>query len=99
METSKPQIHGSIHQTMSFNPISPPPLPSAYGTGTPQVVNQGTSTNNTVNIDIDEDDNNGANRPAKKRYWNHEEVERLVSAWLNASKDPVKGNDKKCDTF
>ncbi|KAF0924323.1 hypothetical protein E2562_010018 [Oryza meyeriana var. granulata] len=84
---------------MSFNPISPPPPPSAYGTGTPQAVNQGTSTNNTVNIDIDEDDNNGANRPVKKRYWSHEEEERLASAWLNASKDPVKGNDKKGDTF
>jgi hypothetical protein len=60
---------------MNFNPISPP---CAYGTGTPQAMKQGTSTNEMVNIDIDEDDNNGANRPVKERYWSHEEEERLV---------------------
>ena len=64
---------------MSFNPITPPPPPSsAYGTATSQAVKEGTSTNETVNIDIDEDDNNEANRPVKKRYWSHEEEERLV---------------------
>jgi hypothetical protein len=65
---------------MSFNPISQSPPPSAYGT--PQSVKQGTSTKETVNIDMDEDDNNGANRPIKKRYWSHEEEERLVISFL-----------------
>ncbi|CAD6338251.1 unnamed protein product [Miscanthus lutarioriparius] len=51
--------------------------PSAYGTATSQAVKEGTSTNEMVNIDIDEDDNNEANRPVKKRYWSHEEEERL----------------------
>lgn len=61
---------------MSFNPISPPPPPTAYGT--PEAVKHGTSTNDPVNVDIDEDDSNVANRPVKKRYWSHEEEERLV---------------------
>jgi hypothetical protein len=60
---------------MGFNP---PPPPSAYGTATPQAVKQGTSTNETVNIYIDEVDNNEANRPGKKRYWTYEDEERLV---------------------
>lgn len=47
---------------------------------------------------IDEEDNNDDSRAAKKR-WTHEEEERLASAWLNASKDSIHGNDKKGDTF
>jgi hypothetical protein len=78
----QPQLQGEnfhlVGQAMSFNPISPPPPPSAYGTSTSQAVKQGTSTKETVNIDIDEEDNSEANRPAKKRYWSHEEEERLV---------------------
>jgi hypothetical protein len=66
-----------IGQTKTFNPISPP-APSAYGTTTPPTTKQGTSTHKTVNIEINEDDNNDANRTAKKRYWTHEEEERLV---------------------
>jgi hypothetical protein len=80
----QPQQQGEnfhlVGQSMSFNPMSPPP-PSAYGTPTPQAKKQGTSTNNTVNILIDEDENNDADRAAKcnhKRYWTHEEEERLV---------------------
>ncbi|XP_021303245.1 glutathione S-transferase T3 [Sorghum bicolor] len=68
---------------MSFNPMSPP-SPSVYGTPSP------------------ESENMEANRAAKvnnKRYWTHEEEERLASAWLNTSKDPIHGNDKKGDTF
>ncbi|XP_015689730.1 glutathione S-transferase T3-like [Oryza brachyantha] len=56
------------------------------------------STNDPVNIDNDEDDN-VAERQVKKKYWSHEEEERLASSWLNASKDPIKGNDRKGDTF
>lgn len=65
-------------QTMSFNPISSPPPPSAYGTVTSQAVKQGTSAKETVNIDIEEGENSEANRAVKKRYWTHEEEERLV---------------------
>lgn len=69
----QPQVQGEnfhfVGQTMGFNPISPPPPPpppSAYGAARSQV----------VNIDIDEEDNS---RPAiRKRYWTHEEEERLV---------------------
>ena len=61
-------------QPMGFNPISPPPS----ACGALQAVKQGISTKETVNIDIDEDDNNEANRQVKKRYWSHEEEERLV---------------------
>ena len=90
-----------VGQTMNFNPISPPPS-RAYGTPPPQVMQQGNSTNNIVDIDVGEDENNDASSAAKKRnmrYWTHEEEERLASAWLNASKDPIHGNDKKGDTF
>jgi hypothetical protein len=80
----QPQLQGEnfhlIGQPMSFNPISQSPPPSAYGT--PQPVKQGTSTKEMVNIDIDEDDNNGANRPVKKRYWSHEEEKRPVISFL-----------------
>ncbi|XP_066350812.1 glutathione S-transferase T2-like [Miscanthus floridulus] len=90
-----------VGQAMSFNPISPPPPPppSAYGTETSQAMKQGHSTKETVNIDIEEGDNSEANIVVKKRYWSHEEEERLASAWLNASKDPIHGNDKRGDTF
>ncbi|CAN6173520.1 unnamed protein product [Urochloa humidicola] len=52
-----------------------------------------------VTIDIDGDDGVEASRSAKKRYWTHDEEVRLASAWLNTSKDPVHGNDKKTDSF
>ena len=67
-----------VGQTMNVNPISPPPPPSAYGTLTPQAVKQGTSTNETVTIDIEEGENSEANRTVKKRYWTHDEETRLV---------------------
>jgi hypothetical protein len=35
-----------------------------------------------MSIVIDEDDNNGANIPAQKRYWSHEEKERPVISFL-----------------
>lgn len=71
-----------VGQNIFFNPISPPT--SAYGTPSPQATRQGTSTNNIV-IDDDEDNatNKAVNNPMKtvplKRYWTHEEEERLVS--------------------
>ncbi|XP_066161168.1 flavonoid O-methyltransferase-like protein Os11g0303600 isoform X1 [Oryza sativa Japonica Group] len=74
---------GQTTNTMS----TPPPTPQA-------------AANNTVQIDIHEDAINDAS--AKKRslrYWTHDEEERLASAWLNASKDPIHGNEKKGDTF
>jgi hypothetical protein len=62
----QPQLHGEnfhyVGQSMSFNPMSPP-SPSVYGTPSP------------------ESENMEANRAAKvnnKRYWTHEEEERLV---------------------
>jgi hypothetical protein len=74
----QPQVQGEnfhlVGQPTSFNPISQSP-PSAYGT--PQHVN---STKEP--IVVDEDDNNGANRPVQKRYWSHEEKERLVISFL-----------------
>jgi hypothetical protein len=61
-----------VGQNMAFNPISPPPA-SAYRTPSPQ------ATNKTVHNVID-DDNNDANKTVfVKRYWTHEEEERLVS--------------------
>jgi hypothetical protein len=88
----QPQVNGEnfhlVGHTMPFNPISPlaptpsaygpAPTPSAYGPAPPQTKKQRTS-NNTVNIEIDENDNNDENRTAKKRYWTPEEEERLVS--------------------
>jgi len=68
-----------VGQTINVNPISPPPPPSAYGTLTPQAVKQGTSTNETVTIDIEEGENSEANRAVKKRYWTHDEETRLVT--------------------
>jgi hypothetical protein len=54
-------------------------LVGTYGTPSPQATKQGTSTNKTVNIVIDDDENNDANKKVQKRYWTHEEEERLVS--------------------
>ncbi|CAD6267541.1 unnamed protein product [Miscanthus lutarioriparius] len=99
--TPHPHIGENFHfvgQTMSLNPISPPP-PSVHATVTSQAVKQGTLAKETVIVDNDEGDNSEANRTVNKRYWTHDEEERLASAWLNASKDPVKGNDKKFETF
>ncbi|CAN6290610.1 unnamed protein product [Urochloa humidicola] len=80
-----------VGQRMSFNPMSPP---------APQATKEGTANNNIVNIDSDEAEISDANRTRRQiRYWTHEEEERLASAWLNASKDPIHGNDKKGDTF
>jgi len=71
----QPQVQGEnfhlVGQPMSFNPVSQSPPP-------PQHVN----STKPVSIDIDEDDNNGANRPVQKRYWSHEEEERLVISFL-----------------
>ncbi|CAN6231240.1 unnamed protein product [Urochloa humidicola] len=36
---------------------------------------------------------------SRRKYWSEEENIRLVSAWLNNSNDPVKGNDKKFDHY
>ena len=70
-----PQQHGEnfhlVGQNMSFHPLSTP---------SPQATTEDT-TNNIVNIDEDEADNSGANKATKmnqKRYWTHEEEERLV---------------------
>jgi len=81
-----PQIQGEnfhlVGQSMTLDPISPipppPPPPSAYATGRSQGVKQCTSTKETRNIDIEQGDNSEANMVAKKRYWTHEEEERLV---------------------
>jgi hypothetical protein len=55
-----------VGQNMAFNPISPPAATSAYRTPSPQATKQGTSTNKKVNIVIDEDENNDANKAVKK---------------------------------
>lgn len=57
-----------VGQSMSFNPISPPPPPSAYGA----------VPSKPVHIEIDEGENGEEDRPARKRYWTHDEEERLV---------------------
>ena len=88
-----PQSQGEnfhlIGQNVSFNPISPHPA-SSFGTpspqGTEQVMEQETSTKKMV-------------KQRNLRYWSHEEEERLASSWLEISKDPIHGNDKKGDTF
>ena len=67
-----------VGHTMTFNPMSPPPPPNAYGTGTSQPVKQGSSINNTVHIDINKDETNEAKRGGKKRFWTHDEETRLV---------------------
>jgi hypothetical protein len=59
-----------VGQNLSFNPMSTPP---------PQA-------NPIVNIEEDEDENSGANVAGKvnqKRYWTHEEEERLVQPLNN----------------
>ncbi|CAL5022888.1 unnamed protein product [Urochloa decumbens] len=50
-------------------------------------------------VTIDIDDGVEVNRGVKKRFWSHDEEVRLASAWLNTSKDPIHGNDKKIDSF
>ncbi|KAL6854351.1 hypothetical protein ACP4OV_019254 [Aristida adscensionis] len=74
--------------TNNLNPTSPAPQPYDKGTRT-----------HTVNINIDDDDSVEASKSVKKRYWTHDEEVRLASAWLNISKDPIHGNDKKSDSF
>ncbi|CAN6338040.1 unnamed protein product [Urochloa humidicola] len=48
-------------------------------------------------VTIDIDDGVEANKGVKKRFWSHDEEVRPASAWLNTSKDPIHGNDKKMD--
>ncbi|KAL6838350.1 hypothetical protein ACP4OV_031854 [Aristida adscensionis] len=74
--------------TNNLNPTSPAPEPYDKGTQT-----------QIVNINIDDDDGVEASKSVKKRYWTHDEEVRLASAWLNISKDPIHGNDKKSDSF
>ncbi|CAN6217501.1 unnamed protein product [Urochloa humidicola] len=50
-------------------------------------------------VTIDIDDGVDAARGVKRRFWTHDEEVRLASAWLNTSKDPIHGNDKKIDSF
>ncbi|KAL6841847.1 hypothetical protein ACP4OV_028359 [Aristida adscensionis] len=87
-----PQLFGEnshfVGFTNNLNPTSPAPQP--YDTGT---------QTQTVNITIDNDDGVEASKSVKKRYWTHDEEVRLASAWLNISKDPIHGNDKKSDSF
>lgn len=45
-----------------------PPQPSAYGA----------VPSKPVHIEIDEGENGEEDRPARKRYWTHDEEERLV---------------------
>ncbi|CAN6357005.1 unnamed protein product [Urochloa humidicola] len=50
-------------------------------------------------VTIDVDDGVEETRGVKRRFWTHDEEVRLASAWLNTSKDPIHGNDKKIDSF
>ncbi|KAL6878344.1 hypothetical protein ACP4OV_012514 [Aristida adscensionis] len=72
--------------TNNLNPTSPAPQPFDKGT-------------QTQTVNIDDDDGVEASKSLKKRYWTHDEEVRLASAWLNISKDPIHGNDKKSDSF
>jgi hypothetical protein len=78
----QPQVQGEdfhfVGQNMTFNPVSPPPAATAYGTPSPQGMRQDTSTNKPVTIVVDEDENNDASKSVKKRFWTHDEEERLV---------------------
>jgi len=78
---------GLTHNFAQISP-SPPPPPSAQGQSSHQVP-----------IDIDGENAVETSRTAKRRHWSHEEEVRLASAWLNNSNDPIRGNDKKGDTF
>ena len=35
----------------------------------------------------------------ERRKWSPKEDVILISSWLNTSKDPIVGNEKKCGTF
>ena len=74
-----------VGATNNFQPPSPAPA-APYA-------------NERASIDLDEDDGVEASKSVKKRYWSHDEEVRLASAWLNTSKDPIHGNDKKSDSF
>jgi len=73
-----------VGATNTFQPPSPAPEPYP---------------NERASIDLDEEDGVEASRSVKKRYWSHEEEVKLASAWLNTSKDPIHGNEKKSDSF
>jgi hypothetical protein len=75
----QPQVQGENFHLIGTYGTPSPPAGSTYGTPSPQATKQGTSTNKTVNIVIDDDENNDANKKVQKRYWTHEEEERLVS--------------------
>jgi len=51
-----------------------------------------------IEEECDSSPEEGKKNPGRK-YWSEEENIRLVSAWLNNSNDPVKGNDKKFDHY
>ena len=68
-------IYGPINYTIgcSFWILATRIWPPGFGPSLGQILGPP-----LVNIVIDEDENNDANREAKKRYWTHEEEERLV---------------------
>lgn len=86
-----PQLGENFHFVGLSNNLHPPsPAPPPHGT---------TIQTEKNSIEIDDDSGVAASRPAKKRYWTHDEEVRLATAWLNTSKDPIHGNDKKGDSF
>ncbi|CAN6199250.1 unnamed protein product [Urochloa humidicola] len=81
------QLGGNSHFVGLTNNINPPsPVPPPYHKRSQKGV-------------IDVDDVEASRSSVKKRYWTHDEEVRLASAWLNTSKDPIHGNDKRSDSF
>ncbi|KAM0902975.1 hypothetical protein ACQ4PT_018954 [Festuca glaucescens] len=50
-------------------------------------------------INLDSGDEDGDVRTEKRLAWTKDEDERLMSAWLYNSNDPINGNNKKSDQY
>lgn len=50
-------------------------------------------------INVDSGDEDGDVRTEKRLAWTKDEDERLMSAWLENSNDPINGNNKKSEQY
>ncbi|KAF0930956.1 hypothetical protein E2562_038364 [Oryza meyeriana var. granulata] len=77
-----------------FPLFSTQPPPAAIGSQVTPASESGTGRRHRVAATSEAvDDGN------KRMYYTHEEVLRLVSAWLNNSIDPIESNTRKGETY
>ncbi|XP_051208160.1 uncharacterized protein [Lolium perenne] len=79
------------------------PQPSVFrGIPSPSLANERTPLQTSQSqraTNLDSGDEDGDVRTEKRLAWTKDEDERLMSAWLYNSNDPISGNNKKSDQY